>query len=99
VVQWLTIHLGKQKMQVQPLVWELRSHMPCDMTKMFKKSVTQRRNTDSEALPQLLTIHFPVCTNPSCRRQNASSLERDSKIRTSGMAEAGMSVELKKMLE
>ena len=37
VVQWLTIHLAKQKMQVQPLVWELRSHMPCDMAKMFKK--------------------------------------------------------------
>lgn len=45
--------------------------------------VTQHRKcVYSQVLPRLLTIYFPVSTHPTlppCRRQDASSLERDSK--------------------
>lgn len=29
-VQWLRLHLQCKRVQVQPLVWELRPHMPLD---------------------------------------------------------------------
>ena len=39
VVQWLGLHLPKQRVQVQSLVGELRSHMSCS-----QKTRTQNRN-------------------------------------------------------
>ena len=49
VVQWLRIHLPKQGMWVQSLVWELRSHMPQGIV---SQRVTARENPRPATMTQ-----------------------------------------------
>ena len=48
MVQWLRLHTSTEGAQVEHLVSELKSHLPCAVAKNFKTNKLQKKKTNKQ---------------------------------------------------
>ena len=53
MVQWLRLHTSTEGAQVEHLVSELKSHLPCAVAKNFKTNKLQKKKTNKQTI-----LHF-----------------------------------------
>ena len=66
VVQWLRLHLPLQGVQVQSLVRELRSHMPCENENINQNQYCNKFNKDFKGKKKRNSLYSIVLLYPHC---------------------------------